>query len=468
MKRALILFAYLFFDFLSAVGVWCAFYFFRITKLEGKNLSLADILTLDFLYSLAFVSSFWIVLYIISGFYADVFRRSRINDFFQTAGQAIVGSIIVFFLLILGDFAGNSRDYYISFGVLVGLQFSITYIPRLIITSFVIIQIRKRRLGFKTIIVGDGIEAEALYNEIEGFKIPQGQVFIGYVAVSAKESNLSTYLPCLGTLTSLQEIIDSTGVEEVIIALSQKETQRIQRVINDLYGKRVQIKVIPSLYDFLTGKVKMSSIMGTPLILVNHRLMAPWQESLKFIIDFLVAFCAIMVLLPFGLFIAIIIKINSRGPVFFTQERIGRYGKPFVLIKFRSMCIDSEKNGPALSSKSDNRVTPFGRFMRKTRIDELPNFINVIKGDLSLVGPRPERQFYIDQIVKKAPHYLHLQKVKPGITSWGQVKYGYAENVDQMVERLKYDILYLENMSLLVDLRIVIYTLITVFRGRGI
>ena len=468
MKRTLILTVYLIFDFLSAIGAWCAFYVYRLNKVEGYNHSFSEVVTPDFLYSLAFVTAFWILLYLITGFYFDVFRRSRINDFFQTAGQVILGSLIIFFLLVLGDFAGSAHDYYVTYGMLVGLQFAFTYIPRLIITSYVIIQIRNRRLGFKTIIVGDGAEAEAIYREISGYVIPQGQIIIGYIAISNKESKLSAELPCMGTLHDLSDVIEKWGVEEVVIALSHKETQRIQRTINDLYGKKVLVKVIPSLYDFLTGKVKMSSIMGTPLILVNHRLMPAWQESLKYIIDFVVSFVAVLVLLPFGLIIAIVIKLTSKGPVFFTQERIGRYGKPFVLIKFRSMCVDSEKHGPALSSKTDNRVTPVGRFMRKTRLDELPNFLNVIKGDLSLVGPRPERQFYIDQIVKKAPHYLHLQKIRPGITSWGQVKYGYAENVDQMVERLKYDLLYLENMSLLVDLRIVIYTLITVFRGRGI
>lgn len=467
-KRTFILFTYLFFDFLSAIGAWCTFYFHRQNNAEGNDLSLVDIFTPDFFYRLGLVTTFWILFYLITGFYSDVYRRSRINDFFQTAGQVIFGSIIIFFLLILGDNAGSARDYYATFGMLIGLQFVFTYFPRLFITSFIIIQIRKRRLGFKTIIVGDGSEAETIYSEIEGFTIPQGQMFIGYVAASVTESKLSAHLPCLGTLSDLSEIIDKTGAEEVIIALSHNETRRIQRAINDLYGKNVQVKVIPSLYDFLTGKVRMSSIMGTPLILVNHKLMPAWQETFKLVIDFVASFIAIALLLPVGLIIAAVIKLTSKGPVFFKQERIGRYGKPFVLIKFRSMCVNSEVNGPALSSRSDNRVTPFGRFMRKTRLDELPNFLNVLKGDLSLVGPRPERQFYIDQIVKKAPHYLHLQKVKPGITSWGQVKYGYAENVDQMVERLKYDILYLENMSLLVDLRIIIYTLITVFRGRGI
>ncbi len=468
MKRSVILFIYIILDFISAIGAWCTFYFLTLSSASNEKLTFAEILTPDFVYQLAFVTSFWILIYLVSGFYSNGYRRSRINEFFQTAGQVLLGGLILFFILFLGNNVGSAHNYYYTFGTLLGVQFAFTYFPRLIITSFIIIQIRNRRLGFKTIIVGDGVEAEALYAEITGFKAPQGHLFVGFVATSAKESKLANHIPCLGTLSNLTEVIDNVDAEEVIIALSHKETLRIQRVINDLYGKKVQVKVIPSLYDFLTGKVKMSSIMGTPLILVNHRLMPAWQELLKLIIDFVVSLTTVVLLLPFGLIIAIVIKLTSRGPVFFTQERVGRYGKPFVLIKFRSMCVDSEQHGPALSSKFDTRVTSFGRFMRKTRLDELPNFINVLKGDLSLVGPRPERQFYIDQIVKKAPHYLHLQKVKPGITSWGQVKYGYAENVDQMVERLKYDILYIENMSLLVDLRIIIYTLITVFRGRGI
>ena len=196
--------------------------------------------------------------------------------------------------------------------------------------------------------------------------------------------------------------------------------------------------------------------------------MPSWQENVKQFIDIFFSALALILMLPLLMVLAVIIKLTSKGSILHKQERIGRYGKPFTLYKLRSMTADAEKFGPTLSSKTDSRVTPIGRYMRKTRMDEIPNFYNVIKGDMSLVGPRPERQFFIDQIVKKAPHYLHLQKVKPGVTSWGQVKYGYAESVDQMVERLQYDILYLENMSLLVDFKIIIYTLITVFKGRGV
>jgi len=221
------------------------------------------------------------------------------------------------------------------------------------------------------------------------------------------------------------------------------------------------------MYDILTGMVKMSSIIGTPLIQISHDLMPAWEENLKRIIDVIIALFALVILSPLYLVLSIGVKLTSPGPVFYSHERIGRYGKPFMIYKFRSMYQDAERNGPALSSHNDNRITRFGLFLRKTRLDELPQFYNVLIGDMSMVGPRPERQFYIDQIVKKAPHFNHLQKVRPGITSWGQVKFGYASTVDEMIERLKYDILYIENMSLVVDLKILIYTIKTILKASG-
>jgi len=272
----------------------------------------------------------------------------------------------------------------------------------------------------------------------------------------------------LGHLSEVTEIIDKYKIEEVIIALESTEHKEIEKIINYLDNKRLIIKAIPSMYDILTGKVKMAHIFGTPLIQISHSLMPTWQEHTKQVIDFLISLIALIILSPLLLFLAIGIRISSKGPIIYSHERIGRFGKPFTLYKFRSMYEDAESDGPALSSMNDERITPFGKFMRKSKLDELPNFFNVLKGDMSLVGPRPERKFFIDQIVQQAPHYLHLQKVKPGITSWGQVKYGYAENVDQMIERLKYDILYIENMSLYVDLKIMIYTVHIILKGRHI
>ena len=227
------------------------------------------------------------------------------------------------------------------------------------------------------------------------------------------------------------------------------------------------IKITPDARDISVGAIHQHSIFHAPFIVINNRLMPEWQYSLKRIFDIIISLVAMIILSPVYLVTAIIVKATSPGPVFYAQERIGYLGRPFKMHKFRSMYVDAEQAGPALSKDNDPRITPFGRFMRKVRLDEIPQFYNVLRGTMSLVGPRPERQFYIDQIVKRAPEYLLLQRIKPGITSWGQVRYGYASNVDEMVERLRYDLLYLDNMSLTTDLKILLYTVIIIIQGRG-
>jgi exopolysaccharide biosynthesis polyprenyl glycosylphosphotransferase len=257
-------------------------------------------------------------------------------------------------------------------------------------------------------------------------------------------------------------------VEEVIIALEPSEHGTIGDLINKLSLLDVRISAIPSMTDILTGKVKSTTIFGTPLLEVTHDFMPAWQQNVKQLLDLILAFVALVILMPLNLCLIIGVKLSSPGPIFYKQDRVGKYGRHFKIYKFRSMYHNAEENGPELSSKHDPRVTRFGQFMRKHRLDEIPNFLNVLKGDMSLVGPRPEREYFIEKITQEAPHYIHLHKVKPGITSWGQVKYGYAENVQEMIKRLRYDILYIENMSLFVDLKILFYTVITIVKGRGV
>ena len=201
---------------------------------------------------------------------------------------------------------------------------------------------------------------------------------------------------------------------------------------------------------------------------VTHEVMPTWQQNVKQLMDLVLSMMSLIILSPIILFLAIGVKLSSPGPIFYKQPRVGRYGREFQIYKFRSMYHNAEENGPELSSKHDPRVTRFGQFMRKHRLDEIPNFFNVLRGDMALVGPRPERAYFIRKITEEAPHYVLLHKVKPGITSWGQVKYGYAENVEEMVKRLRFDILYIENRSLFVDMKILFYTVITIVKGKGV
>ena len=351
------------------------------------------------------------------------------------------------------------------------MQFTLTYFPRLILTSFTNYRIHSGKLGFNTVIIGSSDKAVDIYKTLKNSNGKAGYKFIGYISLRPEEdAPMKKYLPCLGSIKKTRKTFTTENqkkIDEVILAIEENEKKEIGYILNQLYNSPAQLQAIPELYDILVGRVKMSSFLGTPLISITHELMPAWQIIIKTLIDYTVAFFLLLLSLPFVVMIALAIKLTSEGPVLFKQERIGRHGKPFMIYKLRTMYKDAEKDGPSLSSDNDPRITPVGRILRRTRMDEIPNFINVLKGEMSLVGPRPERKYFMDMILEKSPHYIHLQKVKPGITSWGQVKYGYAENVDQMVERMQYDLIYIENMSLYVDMKILSHTLLTVLRGKG-
>ncbi len=465
------LFKYLIFDILSAAIAWSLFFVFRKIYIEPLKFghTVPINFSVKFYIGLFFIPAFWLVLYYASGYYNEVYRKSRLNELFQTFLITLIGTTTIFFVLILDDTISSYKNYYSSFFTLFSLHFVLTYLPRVTITSRTINKIRKGLISFNSVLIGSNKRAVDSYNEIINQPKSSGNKIIGFISINGQEDHLlDKYLPHLGTINQINEIIEKYKIEEIIVAVESNDHKEIIKIINLLDNYNVTLKAIPDMYDILTGSVRMNSVIGTPLIQISNNLMPEWQKSLKHFIDIIFSIFAILLLLPFSLFIALGVKLTSKGPVIYSHYRIGRYGKPFKIYKFRSMTVDAESNGPELSSKNDPRITAFGRFMRKARLDEIPNFINVLKGDMSVVGPRPERQFYIDEIVKKAPQYTLLHKVKPGITSLGQVKYGYAENVEQMIQRLRYDLLYIENMSLYLDFRIIIYTFLIIFKGRGI
>jgi len=457
-------------DVLGSAAAWTLFFAYRKLYLDPIKAGYEVPLTWDGNYfkGLVLVPLFWFGLYTLVGGYSEVYRRFRTKELGQTLLVSLFGVLVIFFVLLLDDEVPSTKYHYRSFIALFILQFGITFPLRFLITSATVRKVHDRRIGFNTILVGGNEQALAIYHEIEGMKKSPGNRFIGFVNVNGGDQLLATVgQPRLGKWHELRQIIITHSVEEVIIAVDSGEHEHMSRIMNELEGSGVRIKVIPDMYDILSGSVKMTSIFGTPLIAVNPEIMPAWQFSLKRMTDVTVSTIALIILSPLFLVLGLLVKWSSKGPVFFQQERIGWHGRPFWIIKFRSMVCGAESNGPQLSSASDPRITPIGRWMRRTRMDELPQFWNVLKGEMSLVGPRPERQFFIDAITEMAPHYRHLHKVRPGITSWGQVKFGYAENVEQMIRRLKYDILYIENMSLAVDLKILAYTVLIILKGDG-
>lgn len=470
---------YIALDLLAALLSWTALFAFR--KLALDTPAAPELTTFspqlfsdpNYWLGLALVPAGWLALYTILGTYRNVLRKARLKELLDTLMATLIGSVVIFFLLLLDDDITTYSDHYAAFLFLLAVHFTLTYLFRLMITSQTVRRVHTRRIGFPTLLIGSGSKAYHTYLDIENQETYSGNIIIGYIDVESERSAepgnpLSTLMPCLGGIDDLRPLIEEHHIEEVIIALEDTEKELIGGILRQLNSAAdLIIKLTPDARDLIVGSVKQQSIFHSPFIVINNRLMPEWQYSIKRIGDVVIALIAMIVLSPVYLITAIIVRATSPGPVFYAQERIGLHGRPFRMHKFRSMYVDAEQAGPALSKDDDPRITPFGRFMRKVRLDEIPQFYNVLRGTMSIVGPRPERQFYIDQIVKRAPEYLLLQRIKPGITSWGQVKYGYASSVDEMVERLRYDLLYLDNMSITTDLKIMVYTAKIIVQGRG-
>lgn len=457
-------------DFLSAMSAWFAFYAYRKMFIEPDKFGYAiPFETNSNLYlGLLAVPLYWILLYSLSGAYADVWRKSRIKEISNTFSLSAFGVIILFFVLLIDDEVNSYDAFYKTILTLFSLHFIVTLICRIALATYIKQLINQKQIGFNTIVVGNSSMAAELVNELQAGVQKQGYLLQGFVSINGADGAMqNTGLRNMGMVDLLPGLIKEHRTEEIIIAIETSKQDDIITVTNIIEDEPVILKIVPGVLDVVSGSVKMQNVLGTALIEINHEIMPTWQRIIKRLMDIVVSLIVLIVLSPVYLVLMIAVKLSSPGPVFYKQSRIGLHGKAFKIIKYRTMYTDAEAQGPALSAKNDKRITPLGKVLRKFRLDEIPQFYNVLVDDMSLVGPRPERQFFIDQIMKVAPHYKHLQRVKPGITSWGMVKYGYAENIDEMVERLKFDILYIENMSLAMDFRIMIYTVKTIVQGRG-
>ena len=457
---------YILSDFISASVAWLLFNILRYEVFaidEGAD-SLLDYLQYPgVLGGQVVIPLFWLVLYYFSGYYNKPFGKSRLTELFSTFITVLIGTVFVFFALLLDDIPRSIDIYYKLFFGMFGLQFFITYIPRLLITQSGMRKIKNREWAMKVQIIGAGGKAVRIAHDL--YRL--GYDICGFVSEDERTPVKADRNQVLGTVEDIPVLMEKENVDEIVLAVESKNNKALLGILYSLYRYKRPIKVLADRFNMLS-KIQLRTIRGIPLVDVTDNNFSPAEQNIKLFLDKVCSVVALLLLSPLFAYIAWRVKKDSPGPVFFRQERIGYLGQPFWMYKFRTMYVNAEENGPSLSSEDDLRVTPFGRIMRKYRLDELPQFWNVLKGDMSLVGPRPERKYFIDEIVKTAPYYYLLHNVRPGITSLGMVKYGYAASVDKMVERMEYDILYYENMSLTLDLTILIYTVKTVITGKGV
>ena len=407
-----------------------------------------------------------LAIYWLSGYYNRPFKRSRLQEFFTTLFSAMVTTVIIYLVLLINDQTGSRRINYELILILFGLMFIITYIGRFIITTYALHQFKKDHWHINVLIMGNSPVSRKVASQLKAVKRDARYYICGFVEIPGEHS-VSDSENVIG-FDDLQKVYLEKNIDQVILAPEFHDDKKVMKLLSVLFPLKIPVKISPDTFSYVTSAIRLNDIYAEPFVDLTGPSISECSKNIKRTFDVFVSAIILVVLSPLYLLLAILVKTGSKGPAFYSQERVGRFQKPFKIYKFRSMVEEAESSGPQLSHDSDTRITPLGRWMRKYRLDELPQFWNVLKGEMSIVGPRPEREYYIKQIIEKAPYYTLVCQVRPGITSWGMVKYGYASTVDQMVDRTRFDLIYLANMSLTVDCKILIYTVKTVLGGEGL
>jgi exopolysaccharide biosynthesis polyprenyl glycosylphosphotransferase len=451
-------------DFLTLGLSWSLYYWIKI-----RSGWLVSPIEPDYMVPMVAICLYWVFVFFLFGLYRRWYAKSRLDEL-TTIFRAVTFGILVLFFVIFFDDRGTGSPFHNRLLILLYWFFVIAFVGagRFLLHTF------QRRLLIagigvhNTLIVGTSEKAKELCDSVHAYPA-LGYKIVGIVPVTEIPEEAQYHdVPILGSINVLSRYIAEYHVKDILVALDSSEHHKLLGIISSCDAHEVSVKIIPDLYDIISGQARTNQIYGFPLIEVMPELMQPWEYAMKRAIDIVVSFIVLFAGLPIWLIVALAIKLNSRGPVFYTQERVGKDGKHFHIVKFRSMYENAEEeSGPVWAHKKDPRITAAGKVLRKLRIDEIPQLINVLDGKMSLVGPRPERPFFVEQLSKEIPLYTRRLKVRPGITGWAQVKHKYDESVEDVKRKVEYDLFYIENMSIRMDLKILFNTIAVVLLGKG-
>lgn len=451
-------------DFATINLSYFLFYYFRVNTGWFELISQPD-----FFLPMFAIYFYWLIIFTIVGMYRTWFAQSRFDEISTLFKTSFVGIFIILFLILYDDYKTGVATPLRFFIFIYWIIFFLTVSAGRILIRSIQRNLLIRGFGRRNaIIIGFNSKAHEIYDVINNHKA-LGLDVIGFLSTS-KDNVDKAYngSKVVDTVENVEAVIDKFNIKNVIIAVERHHEDLILEIISKCDGKNVEIKIVPDLYDIISGQVKTSQIYGVPLIDIMPELMPEWEKKLKRVMDIVFSLILLIVTSPIILLAAIAIKLESEGPVFYKQERMGMNGKIFKIIKFRTMINDAEKyTGPVWSTKDDPRITKVGKFLRKVRLDEIPQAINILKGDMSFVGPRPERPFFVEKLSNEIPLYKRRLKVRPGLTGWAQVKHKYDESIEDVKIKLRYDLFYIENMSLRLDFKIILRTIFVVLFGKG-
>jgi exopolysaccharide biosynthesis polyprenyl glycosylphosphotransferase len=466
----------LFCDCAALFGAFWLVFWLRYKSGIFPNLFDADLLFEPFIAPSLIMAGFWLVFYFFNGLYRDWFSESRLDEIFIVARTIIFGIAIVFVMVsgeeIIGFVkTGNFKPIFTQSRVSLILSYGITLLltatfARLLMHSFYQYLYRNGIANQNLAVIGANQSGLGIIKEISNHK-NLGSRIVGFIDNKSTEKNYGDY-EILGKIEDISDIVKEKKITGIIVSHLTNSAKEISHFLNFCCNENLTIYMVPSLMDVISGQLKTQQICGIPLIVLLEDHLPSWQAQIKRLFDICVSLFILVPFMPFWIIVAIIIRFTDKGPAVYSQERIGKNGRPFIMYKFRSMYVDAEKrSGPQWATENDPRITPFGRFMRKSRIDEIPQLWNVLKGEMSIVGPRPERQYFIEKLSKEIPWYVKRLKMKPGITGWAQVKHKYDETIEDVKFKVMYDLYYFENMSIILDLKIIIQTILVVFTGKG-